>query len=103
MGKAFKAARAARASSTTRDTFELIKQAEKYGARVALFGRKIFFAEDAQEIVRSMRLLLEEDVSPEEAVKLYHDKLAKAGIRPKQSLEKDLEVTDPACRLGLGL
>ena len=91
------------ASSTTRDTFELIKQAEKYGARVALFGRKIFFAEDAQEIVRTMRLLLEEDVSPEEAVKLYHDKLGKAGIRPKQSLEKDLEVTDPACRLGLGL
>ncbi|MBT5486565.1 MAG: hypothetical protein HOK56_05220, partial [Deltaproteobacteria bacterium] len=26
---------------TTRDTFELIRQSEKYGARVALFGRKI--------------------------------------------------------------
>ena len=91
------------ASSTTRDTFELIKQAEKYGARVALFGRKIFFSEHPVEIVRTMRLLLEEDLSPEEAVKRYHDELKKAGIRPKQSLETDLEVTDPACRLGLGL
>lgn len=91
------------ASSTTRDTFELIKQAEKYGARVALFGRKIFFAEDAVAIVRCMRALIEEDASPEDMVKRYHDGLKKAGIRPKQSLEKDLEVTDPACRLGLGL
>jgi DhnA family fructose-bisphosphate aldolase class Ia len=91
------------ASSTNRDTFELVKQAEKYGARVALFGRKIFFAEDSVEIVRSMRLLLEEDASPEDMVKRYHDLLKKAGIRPKQALEKDLEVTDPACRLGLGL
>lgn len=91
------------ASSTNRDTFELIKQAEKYGARVALFGRKIFFAEDPVEIVRSMRLLLEEDATPEDMVKRYHDRLKKAGIRPKQPLEKDLEVTDPACRLGLGL
>lgn len=91
------------ASSTTRDTFELIKQAEKYGARVALFGRKIFFAEDSVEIVRSMRALIEEDAAPEDMVKRYHDHLKKAGIRPKQSLEKDLEVTDPACRLGLGL
>jgi DhnA family fructose-bisphosphate aldolase class Ia len=91
------------ASSTTRDTFELIKQAEKYGARVALFGRKIFFAEDPVGIVRAMRALIEEDASPEDMVKRYHDGLKKAGIRPKQSMEKDLEVTDPACRLGLGL
>lgn len=91
------------ASSTTRDTFELVKQAEKYGARVALFGRKIFFAEDPVEIVRSMRLMLEEDLAPEEVVKRYHDQLQKSGLRPKQPLDKDLEVTDPACRLGLGL
>lgn len=91
------------ASSTTRDTFELIKQAEKYGARVALFGRKIYFAEDPVEIVRSMRALIEEDASPEDMVRRYHDHLTKAGIRPKQALDKDLEVTDPACRLGLGL
>ena len=49
------------ASSTTRDTLELVGQAEKYGARVALFGRKIFFAEDSVEIVKAMRLVIEEE------------------------------------------
>ena len=33
------------AAGTTRDTFELAKQAEQAGARVALFGRKINLAE----------------------------------------------------------
>ncbi len=35
------------AAGTARDTFELLSQAEKYGARVALFGRKIHRAEAA--------------------------------------------------------
>ena len=34
-------------AGTTRDCFELIHQAQKYGARVALFGRKINLAEFA--------------------------------------------------------
>ena len=34
------------AAGTTRDCLELLKQAERYGARIALFGRKIYFAED---------------------------------------------------------
>ena len=33
------------AAGTTRDTFELLAQGVKYGARVALFGRKIGLAE----------------------------------------------------------
>ena len=32
-------------AGTTRDTFELIEQASEFGARVALFGRKIYKAE----------------------------------------------------------
>ena len=32
-------------AGTTRDCFELLHQAERYGARVALFGRKINLAE----------------------------------------------------------
>ena len=32
-------------AGTTRDCFELLHQGEKYGARVALFGRKINLAE----------------------------------------------------------
>ena len=39
-------------AGTTRDCFELIHQAQKYGARVALFGRKINLAESPLDIVR---------------------------------------------------
>lgn len=82
------------ASSTTRDTLEMVKQAEKYGARVALFGRKIFFAEDSVGIVRAMRRVIEENISSEEATKAYHDELSKAGIKSKKSLADDLEITE---------
>lgn len=88
------------ASSTTRDTLEMVGQAERYGARVALFGRKIFFAEDSIEIVKAMRLVIEERVSSEEATKSYHDALAKAGIRSRKTLAEDLEITDPSLKLG---
>lgn len=81
-------------AGTTRDTFELISQAERFGARVALFGRKIYFAEDSVEIVRSMRLVVEGKLAPAEAVKAYHDHLRKKGLTPTRSLEDDLLVTD---------
>lgn len=87
------------ASSTTRDTLELVKQAEHYGARVALFGRKIFFAESSTGIVRAMRRVIEERISSEEATKAYHAELQKAGIRPKKHLSEDLEITDPALKM----
>ena len=82
-------------AGTARDTFELISQAERFGARVALFGRKIYFSEDPAEIVRSMRRVLEKDTSPEEAVVAYHDHLIKVGKTPIRALEADREVTDP--------
>jgi len=83
------------AAGTTRDTTELVAQAERYGARVALFGRKIWHAESPIEIVRLMRRVVERDTSPSEAVRLYHDALAKAGIRARRPLDQDNEVTDP--------
>ena len=43
------------AAGTARDTFELLSQAERYGARVALFGRKIHFAESPLDVVAMMR------------------------------------------------
>lgn len=86
------------ASSTTRDTLELVGQAERHGARVALFGRKIFFAEDSVGIVRAMRLVIEEGVSSEEATKVYHDGLAKAGVRSRKPLAEDLELTEPVLK-----
>ena len=79
---------------TTRDTFELIRQSEKYGARVALFGRKILFAEAPKLIVTMMRAVVQGEMSTEEAVKMYHSQLTKMKISPKLTLEKDLKVTD---------
>ncbi|WP_421724808.1 hypothetical protein [Bauldia sp.] len=85
---------------TTRDTFELIAQAERHGARVALFGRKINLADDPIALVRYMRAVVEGDVGPEEAVKAYHDGLKKDGIKPVLPLSKDKVITDPVLKGG---
>ncbi len=81
-------------AGTTRDAFELICQAERHGARVALFGRKIHQTEDPPATVRFMRRIVERELAPSEAVRAYHDHLGRAGIRPWRSLEVDIAVTD---------
>lgn len=87
-------------AGTTRDTMELVAQAERHGARVALFGRKILYAEQPTAIVALMRRVVERDASPAEAVRLYHDALAKAGIRARRPLDRDSEITDPVLKAG---
>jgi len=87
------------ASGTTRDTFELLSQAEKYGARVALFGRKIFFAEAPIEIVRLMREVVARSIAVEEAVRAYHGTLQNKGIKPRRSLVDDLQLTEQPLRI----
>ncbi len=84
---------------TTRDCFELIKKASHYGARVALFGRKINLAENPILLVKLMRAVIEKDIKTIEAVKLYHSELNKKNLRPDQSLNKDLQITDPILKL----
>lgn len=79
---------------TTRDTFELVYQAEKYGAKVALFGRKINLSEDQKSIVTCMRKVVEGDISPSEGVKFYHDLLSKKNIIPDRNLKDDLNISD---------
>ena len=86
------------AAGTTRDTFELVAQTERFGGRVALFGRKIYLAEDAIEIVRLMRAIVEGGIGTVDAVKSYHDTLASQGIAPSRTILEDLEVTDPILR-----
>ncbi|MBX2880615.1 MAG: hypothetical protein KTR32_11810 [Granulosicoccus sp.] len=81
---------------TTRDTFELVHQAEQAGARVALFGRKINLAEAPLELVRLMRQTITMNMTPEQAVKEYHQYLEAQQIAPKLSLADDLQVTDAA-------
>jgi hypothetical protein len=81
-------------AGTARDTFELIHQAEKYGARVALFGRKINLAEDPLAMVRFMRAVADGDIAPAEAVKAYHGALQAAGQKPLRVLEDDMNITE---------
>ncbi len=79
---------------TTRDTFELLHQGEKSGARVALFGRKIKLAESPLDLVKMFRPVLEGAIKPAEAVKQYHSILEKKNIRSSRSLETDNRITE---------
>ena len=81
-------------AGTTRDCFELLHQGEKYGARVALFGRKINLAEAPLSMVAMMREVVDGNLSPTEAVKAYHGELQKQGIRPARTLEDDTAITE---------
>ncbi len=80
-------------SGTTYDAFKLLTEAKKYGARVALFGRKIKDAEHPLTFVRYLRLLADDQISAEEAVKAYHGDLQKLGIPSRRSLANDMTLT----------
>ena len=84
---------------TSRDCFELLRQACKYGARVALFGRKVNLSENQLIIIETMRNVIENDLDSKDAVKLYHDKLLKENITPDRDISKDSELTDPALKM----
>lgn len=81
-------------AGTTRDCFELLHQAERFGARVALFGRKINLAENPLAMVSFMREVASGNISPADAVKAYHGSLEKDGIKPIRELATDNEVTE---------
>jgi hypothetical protein len=88
------------AKGTTRDTFELLARAEQAGASVALFGRKINYVECPLTLVALMRRVIEREVSPVEAVKVYQATLASKGIRPILAMADDVEISDPVLRPG---
>jgi len=83
-------------AGTTLDAFHMLWEAKRYGARVALYGRKINNAEHQLTFVKYLRLVADEQVAPEEAVRAYHADLGRLGIRPHRSLEDDLRRTDTA-------
>jgi hypothetical protein len=83
-------------AGTTFDAFKLIHDAQKYGARVALFGRKINNAEHQLAFIEMLRFITDGKVTPEEAVRAYHGILQAAKIKPRLPLEKDLELTSQA-------
>jgi hypothetical protein len=80
------------AAGTTYDAFKLLSEAKKYGARVALFGRKINNAENQLAFVRFLRLIADGEVTAEQAVRAYHGVLQRLQIRPHRSLEEDLRL-----------
>jgi len=84
---------------TARDCFELVYQACKYGARVALFGRKINLSEDQEIMVTTMRKVVEGDLDSLEGVKFYHDSLIKKNLKPDNSLESDSELTEETLKM----
>ena len=77
-------------AGTTYDAFKLLAEAKKYGARAALFGRKINSAECQLAFVEFLKLIADDLISPEEAVPAYHAVLGKLKIRPHRRLEEDL-------------
>jgi hypothetical protein len=87
-------------SGTTYDAFKLIHDAQKYGARAALFGRKINHAEHQPAFIEMLRLVTDGRIAPEEAVRAYHGVLQACGIKPRRNLAEDLTLTEPTLRGG---
>lgn len=77
-------------AGTTYDAFKLLAEAQKYGAKIALYGRKINNAENQLAFIEFLRHIAEGTISPEEAVRAYHAVLDRLGIPPRRSLEDDM-------------
>ena len=89
-------------ASTTYDAYKLIAEAKKYGARVALFGRRIKDADDPLAFTAVLRRVADGDVTPEEGVRVYRDQLEKAGIRASRSFDEDMTLHTAALVKSLG-
>ena len=87
-------------AGTTFDAFQMLWEAKKYGARAALFGRKINNAEHQLTFVRYLRGLADGELEPDEAVRAYHADLQRIGIQPYRSLAEDLQPTPTATSYG---
>ena len=83
-------------AGTTLDAFQLIHDARKYGARVALFGRKINLSEDPLSFITYLRRIVQGEIEPKEAVKAYHAGLRASGLKPLRPLNRDLALTTQA-------
>jgi hypothetical protein len=80
-------------AGTTHDAFALIHEAKRYGARVALFGRKINASEHQLTFIQCLRLVADDQILPAEAVRAYHGALHALGISPRRSIDDDLKLT----------
>ncbi len=83
-------------SGTTYDAFKMLQDAKKYGARVALYGRKINNSEHQLAFISFLRLIADGEIAAREAVHAYHGVLQELGIKPYRSLQDDLQITNPS-------
>ncbi len=81
-------------AGTTMDAFQLIYEAWKHGARVALYGRKINLSEHPLAFIELLRRIVDGQIMPKEAVKVYHEVLRQEGIKPHRPLQADLQLTE---------
>lgn len=63
------------ASGPTLESFRMVAEAKKAGARAALFGRRINLAQDPLRFIETLRRVADEELTPEEADKYYNDAL----------------------------
>lgn len=87
-------------AGTTFDAFGMLWEAKKYGARVALYGRKINNSEHQLSFIEHLRAVADDQIEPAEAVKSYHGALQRLGIHPHRSLADDLQQTETASSYG---
>jgi hypothetical protein len=87
-------------AGTTLDAFQLLHEAQKHGARAALFGRKINQAENQLAFIEFLRHIADGVIEPEEAVRAYHSVLGKLGIRPHRPLDEDLALQSDVMSYG---
>jgi len=87
-------------SGTTLDAFQLLADAQKSGAKVALYGRKINNAENQLAFIQFLRLIVDGQIGPVDAVKAYHSVLGKLGVRPHRPLEDDVKLQALAMSYG---
>lgn len=83
-------------SGTTYDAFKLLEEAKKYGARAALYGRKINNSEHQLTFVKYLRAIADGQIASQEAVRAYHGDLEKLKIPPYRALNDDLQLTETA-------
>jgi DhnA family fructose-bisphosphate aldolase class Ia len=77
-------------TGTTFDSFRMLADAKAHGARAALYGRRIKDAEDPLAFIVAMRRIVDDEMSPEEAVRWYHAELERQDIPAKRCLSEDL-------------
>ncbi len=80
-------------AGSTFDAFQLIDDAQKHGAWVALFGRKINLSEHPLTFIEFLRRIVDGEIKPADAVHAYHAVLQRLGIRPQRPLNVDLQPT----------